>query len=191
MIKIKGRSVHPGSAKNKMINSIVIAMEILSLLPANERPETTEGYEGFYHASDISGNISETRLEIIIRDHDRELFEAKKNWIKNIIALLNLKYSNAISAEFSDTYYNMKEMLKPHPEIKALVLRAMEEIGVAPKVKPVRGGTDGAQLSFRGLPCPNIFTGGMNYHGIYEYVSINDMMKSVELIQKIVVLASE
>lgn len=191
VIKIKGRSVHPGSAKNKMVNSIVIAMEILSLLPANERPETTEGYEGFYHASDISGNISETRLEIIIRDHDRELFEAKKNWIKNVIALLNIKYSNAISAEFSDTYYNMKEMLKPHPEIKALVLRAMEEIGVAPKVKPVRGGTDGAQLSFRGLPCPNIFTGGMNYHGIYEYVSINDMMKSVELIQKIVVLAAE
>lgn len=185
IIDITGLSIHPGKAKKKMINAILVATELLFFLPANERPETTEGYEGFYHVTELSGNVSRAHMEIIIRDHDKELFNKKKDWIKNIIALLNRKYNDSIKYTIQDTYYNMKEKILPHPEIIDLALNAMKETGIKPKVKPVRGGTDGAQLSYRGLPCPNIFTGGMNYHGVYEYVSINDMLKATELIIKI------
>ncbi len=185
-IKIKGKNVHPGSAKNIMLNSIRIAMELDSLLPVNEKPEYTENYEGFYLLDEVKGTVDYSEMEYIIRDHSMELFNKKKELIENIIAFLNKKYGNVIEYTMKDSYYNMKEKIEPHMEIIELAKSAMEEVGVKPIIKPIRGGTDGAKLSFMGLPTPNIFTGGYNYHGRYELVSYNSMKKSVETVIKII-----
>ncbi|SCZ02267.1 peptidase T [Alkaliphilus peptidifermentans] len=185
-IKVQGRNVHPGSAKNKMINSMLIAMELNASLPANERPEYTENYEGFFHLVSINGDVEETSLEYIIRDHSRELFEKKKKIIEEAVAFLNLKYGEGtIVLQLKDQYYNMKEKIVPFMEIVDKAGLAMEAVGVTPLITPVRGGTDGARLSYMGLPCPNIFTGGHNFHGKYEYIPVNSMKKAVEVIVKI------
>jgi len=187
-VVIKGVSVHPGYAKGKMVNASLLATEFISMLPANERPETTEGYEGFFHLTSIQSQTEQARLSYIIRDHNRENFEARKWLIQNVAAQLNDKYRAAgcsVTCEVKDQYYNMKEMIDPQPHIIDLVLRAMHDCGVTPKVKPIRGGTDGAQLSFRGLPCPNIFAGGVNFHGPYEFVSIQSMEKAMQVVVRI------
>lgn len=190
-IRIQGRNVHPGSAKNKMINSMLIAMELNSLLPPAERPEHTEHYEGFIHLTNISGDVEETKLQYIIRDHSRELFEKKKKVLEGAVDFLNLKYGpGTVGLELKDSYYNMREKIEPVMEIVELAKRAMQEVGVTPIISPVRGGTDGARLSYMGLPCPNIFTGGHNYHGKYEYIPVNSMKKAVEVILKIVEIHS-
>ncbi|HOB34353.1 MAG TPA: peptidase T [Bacillota bacterium] len=190
-IRIQGRNVHPGSAKNKMVNSMLIAMELNSLLPPGERPEYTDGYEGFFHLTGINGDVEETRLQYIIRDHFRDLFEKKKQVLRAAADFLNLKYgSGTVELEITDTYYNMKEKIEPVLEIVDLAKRAMEEVGVTPLITPVRGGTDGARLSYMGLPCPNIFAGGHNYHGKYEYIPVSSMRKAVEVILKIIELHS-
>jgi len=191
-IKIHGRNVHPGSSKNKMVNSMLIAMELHSLLPAAERPEYTEHYEGFTHLTNISGDVEETNLQYIIRDHSKELFEKKKLVLAEAVNFLNLKYgADTVELQLKDSYYNMKEKIQPVMEIVELAKKAMEEVGVTPLITPVRGGTDGARLSFMGLPCPNIFTGGHNFHGKYEYIPVKSMGKAVDVILKIVELNSE
>lgn len=188
-IKVNGRNVHPGSAKNKMINSILIAMEFNSMLPPNQVPEHTEGYEGFYHLHNISGDIEGTTIEYIIRDHDKEKFEEKKQRIERMVEYLNSSIGEGtIELEMKDQYYNMKEQIKPVMHIVETAKEAMEEVGVKPIIKAIRGGTDGARLSYMGLPCPNIFTGGHNFHGKFEYIPIGSMKKSVEVILKIVEL---
>lgn len=185
-VKIKGVSVHPGYAKGKMINANVVAMEFASMLPANERPETTEGYEGFYHLLHTEGGIESASLVYIIRDHDRRKFEDRKAFIKSIGNKLNEKYGEGVvSVEVNDQYYNMKEMIDPQMHVIDIVLKAMQASGVSPRVEPIRGGTDGAQLSFKGLPCPNIFAGGVNFHGPYEFVSCQVMEKVMQTIIKI------
>ncbi|MCR1897417.1 peptidase T [Irregularibacter muris] len=185
-IEIEGKNVHPGSAKNIMINSIRIAMELEGLLPSNEKPEYTEGYEGFYLLDDIVGNVEHTKLEYIIRDHSMERFEAKKKYLRDIVDFLNQKYGNIITLEITDSYYNMKEKVEPHMEIIQLAQKSMEELGIEPKVTPIRGGTDGARLSYMGLPCPNIFTGGYNFHGRFEFIPIESMKLASKLIVKII-----
>jgi len=186
-ININGRNVHPGSAKNQMINSMQIAMELNQMLPVQERPEFTEHYEGFFLLTDINGSVEHTKLQYIIRDHNKELFENKKELITNITSLLNKKYGeNTVELDLKDQYYNMKEKVEPHMHIINLAENAMKDCGITPLIKPIRGGTDGARLSFMGLPCPNLFTGGYNYHGIYEYMSIQSMDKSVDLLLKII-----
>lgn len=184
-IRIQGRNVHPGSAKNKMINALHIACEIANSFPIEERPETTEHYEGFYHLNDINGNVEEATMIYIIRDHDREKFEYRKSYIKDVISKLNSKYDNRINLELKDQYYNMKEKVDPVMFIVDIAKRSMEEIGITPKIVPIRGGTDGSRLSYEGLPCPNIFTGGMNFHSKNECVSIDAMEKCTKLIVKI------
>jgi tripeptide aminopeptidase len=185
-IKINGRNVHPGTAKNKMINAISIAMEFNSMLPTNQVPEYTEGYEGFYHLHDIKGNVEETILEYIIRDHDKEKFEEKKKRVENIVKYLNDNMGKGtVELDMKDQYYNMKEKIEPVMHIVEIAERAMKEVAVKPIIKPIRGGTDGARLSYMGLPCPNLFTGGHNFHGKFEYISINSMKKSVDVILKI------
>ncbi len=186
IVKIKGRNVHPGTAKNIMVNSIKIAMELDSLLPVNERPEYTEKYEGFYMLHNISGDVENTKLEYIIRDHSKEKFENKKNLLKDIVELLNKKYSNRIELDITDNYYNMKEKIEPHMEIVELAKKSMIDIGIEPNIKPIRGGTDGARLSYMGLPTPNIFTGGYNYHGRYEFIPVESMKMASKLIVQIV-----
>ena len=190
-INIQGRNVHPGSAKNKMINSMLIAMELNSMLPVNERPEYTDNYEGFYHLVGIEGSIENTTLEYIIRDHNRDNFESKKSMLINTVDFLNNKYGNIISLDMNDQYYNMKEKIEPVMHIVNTAKRAMEEVGVRPIISPIRGGTDGARLSYMGLPCPNLFTGGHNFHGKYEYIPIFAMEKAVEVILKIIELNNE
>ena len=183
---IKGISVHPGYAKDKMINANRLAAEFATMLPAYETPETTEGYEGFYHLLGIESNIENARLSYIIRDHDRERFEDRKAFIKKIVAQMNEKYGEGtVTAEVKDQYYNMKEMIDPNMHVIDIVLKAMQQSGVPPKVSPIRGGTDGAQLSFKGLPCPNIFAGGINFHGPFEFISIPVMKKAMQVIVKI------
>lgn len=184
-IKIDGKSVHPGYAKGKMVNAIGIANEILSQLPANEVPESTTGREGFYHIYSVKGEIELAEIELIIRDHDRTNFEARKNVLDKIVIDLNKKHNNAIHLEMSDQYYNMKEKVTPVFHIVEIAKEAMEAIGIQPIIKPIRGGTDGSQLSYMGLPCPNIFAGGHNFHGKYEYVPVESMQKAVEVIVKI------
>lgn len=186
-VRIKGSNVHPGSAKNKMINSMLIAMEFNGMLPANQTPSHTEGYEGFYHLNDIKGNVEETTLNYIIRDHCKESFEEKKKRINKIAEYMNDSIGEKlITLEIKDQYYNMKEKIEPVIHIIEIAQKAMEEVGVTPIIKPARGGTDGARLSYMGLPCPNIFTGGHNFHGKYEYIPIQSMEKAVEVIVKIV-----
>ena len=185
-IHIKGVSVHPGYAKGKMVNANMLAAEFAKMLPADETPETTEGYQGFYHLLGIQSNIENANLSYIIRDHDRDRFEDRKRMIENLVGAMNEKYGEGtVTAEVKDQYYNMKEKIDPQMHVIDLVLRAMQETGVAPKVRPIRGGTDGAQLSFKGLPCPNIFAGGVNFHGPYEFVSIQSMQKAMEVVVKI------
>ena len=185
-IHIKGVSVHPGYAKGKMVNANKLAAEFITMLPNDETPETTEGYEGFYHLLGINSNIEKATLSYIIRDHDRERFEDRKDFIEKCVRQMQEKYGdNMISADIKDQYYNMKEKIDPNMHVIDIVLKAMQECGVTPKVEPIRGGTDGAQLSFKGLPCPNIFAGGVNFHGPYEFISIQVMEKAVQVITKI------
>ena len=185
-IFIKGVSVHPGYAKNKMVNANVLATEFAQLLPADERPETTEGYQGFYHLLGIESNVEQAKLNYIIRDHDRERFEDRKRFVQRCAEQMNETYGEGtVIAEVKDQYYNMKEKIDPQMHVIDLVLHAMQDCGVAPKVKPIRGGTDGAQLSFKGLPCPNIFAGGVNFHGPYEFVSIQSMKQAMQVIIRI------
>lgn len=186
IISIKGKSVHPGTAKNTMINSITVAKELDDLLGQNKRPEHTEGYEGFYHMISITGSIEDTNLVYIIRDFDRKEFENMKNFLKDCVDFLNKKYGNIISIDMSDTYYNMGDILKDHMEIVQYAKKAMENLDIEVIEQPIRGGTDGSKLSFKGLPCPNLFTGGYNFHGIYELIPIEDMKKSSELIVEII-----
>lgn len=186
IISIKGKSVHPGTAKNTMINSITVAKELDDLLGQNKRPEHTEGYEGFYHMISITGSIEDTNLVYIIRDFNRKEFENMKNFLKDCVDFLNKKYGNIISIDITDTYYNMGDILKNNMEIVEYAKKAMENLGIEVIEQPIRGGTDGSKLSFKGLPCPNLFTGGYNFHGIYELIPIEDMKKSSELIIEII-----
>ena len=191
-IYIKGVSVHPGYAKNKMVNANILATEFAQMLPAEERPETTEGYQGFYHLLGIESHVEQAKLSYIIRDHDRDRFEERKRFVQKCAELMNETYGEGtVITEVKDQYYNMKEKIDPQMHVIDLVLRAMQECGVAPKVKPIRGGTDGAQLSFKGLPCPNVFAGGVNFHGPYEFVSIQSMEKAMQVIVKICELTGE
>ena len=186
-VTIKGRNVHPGTAKNQMINSINIAHEFHSMLPNIKRPEHTTGYEGFYHLMNISGTVDETKMSYIIRDHDRKKFEDMKKHVEAVTDLLNKSHhKEIISVEIKDSYYNMREKIEPVFHIVETAKQAMTEAQIKPKIKPIRGGTDGSRLSYMGLPCPNIFTGGHNFHGIYEYISLNSMYKAVEVIVNII-----
>lgn len=180
---IYGRSVHTGYAKGKMINASVLACEFQAMIPTDELPETTEGYQGFYHLLGIESRCEEAKLSYLIRDHDRQKFEARKNFIATYVKQMNEKYGEGtVELKLNDQYYNMKEKIDPNMHVIDLVIQAMQEAGVAPKVQPIRGGTDGAQLSFKGLPCPNIFAGGVNFHGPHEFVSIQVMKKAMEVI---------
>jgi tripeptide aminopeptidase len=185
-VTIHGVSVHPGYAKDKMVNANRLAAEFAAMLPDDETPETTEGYQGFYHLIGMQTNTELGRLSYIIRDHDRDRFEDRKRFIQRCAEQMNAKYGEGtVDIEVKDQYYNMKEKIDPQMHVIDLVLHAMQAVGVAPKVKPIRGGTDGAQLSFRGLPCPNIFAGGINFHGPYEFVPIQSMEKAMQVIVKI------
>lgn len=190
-VEINGRNIHPGSAKNKMINSVLIGMEFNSMLSAAETPANTEGYEGFYHLNDISGTVEKTTLKYIVRDHDSKKFIAKKNRLASIASYLNEKYGQGtVELQLKDQYYNMKEKIIPVYHIIELAMKAMEQVDVTPRVKAIRGGTDGARLTYMGLPTPNIFTGGSNFHGRYEFAVVNSMAKAVEVILKIAELAA-
>ena len=185
-ITIKGTNIHPGSAKDKMVNSMKIAMELHSQLPALEAPEHTEGYEGFYHLISFNGDVEQTKMYYIIRDHDKEIFEARKNRMQNIVDLLNERYGkDTILLELKDQYYNMGEKIKPVMEIVDIAQQAMENLDIKPLIKPIRGGTDGSQLSYMGLPTPNIFTGGENFHGKYEFISVDNMIKATNTVIEI------
>ena len=185
-ITFGGKSVHPGYAKDKLVNAISLANEFLSLLPRRETPETTEGREGFFHVHDMEGAIEHARLELIIRDHDEEQFEARKELLKDIAQKINARYDeDYVQVEIKDQYRNMKEMVAPVFHIVEIAEEAMIQLGIEPIIKPIRGGTDGSQLSFMGLPCPNIFAGGHNFHGKYEYIPLESMQKAVQVIVKI------
>ncbi len=187
--EVSGRNIHPGMAKDKMINAMQIAMELNSMLPAHQRPEHTEGYDGFYHLVGMRGEVEHAELSYIVRDHSRELFEQKKALLEQITAYANAKYGEGtVRLTLKDQYYNMREMVEPHPEIIEKAMQAMEEAGVVPIIKPIRGGTDGSRLSYMGLPCPNLYTGGMNFHGKFEYVSLDTMYRSVQTLVNLVKL---
>nr|WP_314836662.1 peptidase T [uncultured Flavobacterium sp.] len=194
-IIFKGKSVHPGYAKGKMINSMLIANTFINELPKNETPETTSRYEGFFHVHHLTGSIEETVLELIIRDHSKREFEKRKELIEKITRKINKKFAKQFggdiaTAEIKDQYYNMKEMVLPVKHIVDIAEKAMKELGIKPLIKPIRGGTDGSQLSYKGLPCPNIFAGGHNFHGKYEYVPVESIQKAVEVIVKIAQLTA-
>ncbi len=190
-VHVKGRNVHPGYAKNKMINSLLVANEFIALLPENETPATTEGYEGFYHLIGMEGEVEQTLVSYIIRDHDHEKFEARKAFMNECAAKINAKYSEGtVIVELKDQYYNMRQQVEPLMHIIDIAFAAMQEAGVEPKVKAIRGGTDGAQLSFKGLPCPNIFAGGLNFHGRYEFVPIPSIEKAMNVVVKIAELTA-
>ncbi len=184
-ITIKGRNVHPGTAKHKMVNSIRVANQFIQMLPRWETPEHTEGYEGFYHLVGINGNVEETTLSYIIRAHDRVRFESRKREIEHLVRKTNEEYPGCCTVEIADQYYNMREKIEPVIHIIPLAEQAMREAGIEPRVQPIRGGTDGAQLSFKGLPCPNIFAGGENFHGRYEYVPVQSMEKARDVVVNI------
>ena len=195
-ITFKGKSVHPGYAKGKMINSMLIANKFISKLPKEEVPEKTSGYEGFFHVVGINGSIEETTVQLIIRDHDRKKFEKRKKLVHKITEKINRKFAKQFGediaiAEVKDSYFNMKEKVEPVMHIVDIADRAMNELGIKPLIKPIRGGTDGSQLSYMGLPCPNIFAGGHNFHGKYEYVPVESMQKAIEVIVKIAELTAE
>jgi len=186
-IAVQGRNIHPGYAKDKMINALGVACEIHSLLPSEQRPEHTEGYEGFYHLVGLSGTVESASMEYIVRDHSREKFEAKKAYLTRVVELLAEKYgAGVIDLQLKDQYYNMRERVEPYPEVIAKAEEAMREAGVTPIVRPIRGGTDGARLSYMGLPCPNLFTGGMNFHGKFEYCSLDTMQRAMQPIVNLV-----
>ena len=190
-IIVKGRNVHPGYAKNKMVNAIRVANEFMNLLPGNETPESTEGYEGFYHVVGVEGSVEEATISYIIRDHDRTKFEARKECMQAWGEAINAKYgAGTVAVELKDQYYNMRMQIEPVMHIIDIAFKAMEEAGVTPKVKAIRGGTDGAQLSFKGLPCPNIFAGGLNFHGRYEFVPIQSMENAMMVVVKIAELTA-
>ena len=183
VVEVQGRNVHPGYAKNKMINAIQVACELNSLIPAVERPEHTEGYEGFYHCVGFNGTVENAKISYIIRDHCSEKFEQKKVYMWTCVDLLKKKYGDEVlTLTLKDQYYNMRKMVEPHPQVIAKAEQAMRDAGVEPRIKPIRGGTDGARLSFMGLPCPNIFAGGMNFHGKFEYCSLDVMRKAEQVI---------
>lgn len=191
-VVFKGRNVHPGYAKNKMINSIRVANQFMSMLPAEETPEHTEGYEGFYHLVGISGEVEQTTVSYIIRDHDRARFEERKKNMEALVGKINAEYGEGIAVlELHDQYYNMREKIEPVMHVIDIAFKAMQEAGVKPAVKAIRGGTDGAQLSFKGLPCPNIFAGGLNFHGRFEFVPIQSMEKAMKVVVKIAQLVAE
>lgn len=191
-ITFKGRNVHPGYAKNKMINSIRVANRFCAMLPAHETPEHTEGYEGFYHLISFNGDVEQTTVAYIIRDHDRARFESRKKKIERFVSEINAEYGEGTATlELRDQYYNMREKIEPVMHIIDTAFAAMEAVGVKPNVKPIRGGTDGAQLSFKGLPCPNIFAGGLNFHGRYEFAPIQNMEKAMKVIVKIAELVAK
>ena len=191
-ITFKGRNVHPGYARHKMINSIRIANQFISMLPRHETPEHTEGYEGFYHLIGIQGDVEQTTLSYIIRDHDRSRFESRKREMAHLVRKINAEFGEDIAVlELRDQYYNMREKIEPVMHIINTAFAAMEAVGVKPNVKPIRGGTDGAQLSFKGLPCPNIFAGGLNFHGRYEFVPVQNMEKAMKVIVKIAELVAQ
>ncbi|WP_367768314.1 peptidase T [Flavobacterium sp. WC2421] len=194
-ITFKGKSVHPGYAKGKMINSMLIANDFINALPSDETPQETKGYEGFYHVHHLTGSIEETVLELIIRDHNKIKFEKRKEKIEKISRKINKKFAkqfgeDIVIAEIKDQYYNMKEKVVPVKHIVDIAEKAMKELEIKPLIKPIRGGTDGCQLSYMGLPCPNIFAGGHNFHGKYEYVPVESMQKAVDVIVKIAELTS-
>lgn len=191
-VEIAGKSVHPGYAKGKMVNAILIAQEFIGRLPKDEVPEKTTGYEGFYHLHTTQGSIEHTVLEYIIRDHDKDLFEKRKATFENIAKVMNTDLgSEVIKTEIKDQYYNMKEKIEPVMHIVEIAKKAMEKAGIKPLIKAIRGGTDGSQLSYKGLPCPNIFAGGHNFHGKYEYVPVESMLKATEVIVNIAQLVAE
>jgi len=189
---IQGRNIHPGYAKNKMKNAILMATEFNALLPVNERPEFTQDYEGFYHLIKLEGSVENSFIQYIIRDHDRPKFELKKQFFKDCVDFMNKHYGEGcFTLEMKDQYYNMREMVEPVYHVVATAQEAMEQLGIIPKVVPIRGGTDGARLSYMGLPCPNIFAGGHNFHGKMEYVPLESMVKATEVILKIVELYTQ
>ena len=191
-IEIQGRNVHPGYAKNKMINAIQVACELNALVPTVERPEYTAGYEGFYHCVGFNGTVENAKISYIIRDHDSEKFEQKKVFIWSCVDLLQKKYGEGVlKLTLKDQYYNMRKMVEPHPHVIDKAVEAMRKADVEPIIKPIRGGTDGARLSFMGLPCPNIFAGGMNFHGKFEYCSLNTMQKATQVIINLAQLWAE
>jgi tripeptide aminopeptidase len=185
-VTIHGRNVHPGYAKNKMVNSMLIANEFIASLPENETPQATEGYEGFYHLNSINGDVENTVLSYIIRDFDKESFEKRKQHMKKLAEELNKKYPGRVVIDIKDSYKNMREMIEPVMHVVDNAVKAMELAGVKPLIRPIRGGTDGARLSFMGLPTPNIFAGGLNFHGKYEYIPVSSMEKAVQVILKLV-----
>jgi|TARA_B110000037_G_scaffold4958_1_gene5424 tripeptide aminopeptidase len=192
VVTIEGKIVHPGYAKNKMINSVLIGQEFIAALPKNEIPQETSGYEGFFHLHTIQGEVEKTTLEYIIRDHDMELFQQRKKHFEKVATDLNRKWEqNLVQVEIKDQYFNMKEKLEPVMHIVDLAEQAMIEVGVTPLIKAIRGGTDGSQLSYKGLPCPNIFAGGHNFHGKYEYIPVESMIKAIEVIVKISELTAQ
>ena len=190
-VTFKGRNVHPGYAKHKMLNSIRVANQFAIMLPRWETPEHTEGYEGFYHLISIEGTVEETVLTYIIRDHDRDRFERRKKELEHLTRKINNEFPDCVSIEIKDQYFNMREKIEPVMHIVDTAIQAMKNVGVVPKVQPIRGGTDGAQLSFKGLPCPNIFAGGLNFHGRYEFVPIPSMEKATQVIIEIARLVAE
>ncbi|CDN32397.1 Tripeptide aminopeptidase [Mucinivorans hirudinis] len=186
-IVIAGRNIHPGYAKGKMINALHLAMELNTMLPFADKPEHTEGYEGFYHLTQMSGTVENATMEYIIRDHSSEKFEQRKVFMTEVVKLLNARFDEPrITLTLKDQYYNMRKMVEPHPAIIERAVRAMELAGVKPLIKPIRGGTDGSRLSYMGLPCPNIFTGGANFHGRFEYISLDTMERAVQTIINII-----
>ncbi|PKV49998.1 tripeptide aminopeptidase [Aquimarina sp. MAR_2010_214] len=192
VVTIKGKIVHPGYAKGKMINSMYIAQDFINSLPRMETPEHTSGREGFFHLHDIKGNVEETQLQYIIRDHDKEHFEARKKVMKNLANEINSQHAKeVVNIEIKDQYFNMREKVEPVMHIVDIAEEAMKSLDITPLIKPIRGGTDGSQLSYMGLPCPNIFAGGHNFHGRYEYVPVESMIKAVEVIVKIAELTAK
>lgn len=190
-IKVNGKIVHPGYAKGKLINSILIANEFIAALPSNDVPEKTSGYEGFFHLYAIEGKVEETNLQYIVRDHDKQKFEERKNLLQQITNDINKKYgANTVEIDIKDQYYNMKEKVEPVMHIVDIAEEAMKSLDIKPLIKPIRGGTDGSQLSYMGLPCPNIFAGGHNFHGRYEYVPVESMIKATKVIVKIAELTA-
>lgn len=191
-IRIQGRNIHPGYAKDKMKNAILIGMEVNSLLPVGQRPELTEGYDGFFHIISFKGTVEEAEFGYIIRDHDRKKFEEKKELIEQCVKFINVKYGEGTATlEVKDQYYNMREQVEPYYFIVETAVKAMEMAGIKPKIQPIRGGTDGANLSFKGLPCPNIFAGGMNFHGKMEFAPLENIEKASEVVLNIIKLYAE
>ncbi len=191
-IHIQGRNVHPGYAKDKMVNAIIIAMELNGMLPVQQRPEFTDGYEGFFHVVGINGAVEQATISYIIRDHSMAKFEQKKALMKEVVAFINAKYgAGTATLDMKDQYYNMREQVEPHYHIVEKAVKAMEMAGVKPMVQPIRGGTDGARLSFMGLPCPNIFAGGHNFHGKLEYIPLQSMEKAYDVILNIIKLYAQ